>query len=52
MNKVSDKFENVWCYIALGVLVLVLIWGYLKVTPNQMSAEYDLACAQMEGGAR
>ena len=52
MSKVSDKFENVWCYIAFCVLVLVLAWGYLEVTPNQMSAEYDWACAQMGGGAQ
>lgn len=50
MKKMSDRFENIWGYIAMFVLLLILFWAYLELTPNQMSAEYDWACAQMEGG--
>lgn len=52
MNKISDKFENVWGSIAFCALVVVLIWAYLKVTPSQMSAECEFASAQTEGGVR
>lgn len=40
----KDFFES----LAFCLIVVVLVWAYCKATPNQCSAECDLARAQLE----
>lgn len=44
--QMRDSKANIIESIAFGVIVVTLFLAYLKVTPNQMSAEYDWAEAK------
>ena len=46
MKKFFNNLIQVLGLVLIAILMYLLFWGYLLVTPDQYSAEYDAQCEE------